>query len=101
METTEFPIEADSRLEQPSNASCPIVVTLFGMSIVLRFSQKPKAEIPIVVTLFPKSIEDMMDSANAYYPIAVTLSGILNELFPGQLIIVVLSLEYSTPSSAE
>ena len=95
------------RLSQLSNALFPIVVTLSGIVILVRLLQSENAKFPIVVTLFgivysvspaganefrvpsiikhlpssdeylPLNVFRLLQTANAAYPIVVTLLGIV------------------------
>ena len=62
---------------QPSKAYSPIVVTLFGIFMLVRESQNAKAESPIVVTLFGMFMFTMdSQPKKACSPIVGTLFGI-------------------------
>lgn len=48
---TPYPMLTDVRDVQALKARCPMLVTLFGISILVKFGQSLKAQPPILVTL--------------------------------------------------
>ena len=57
---------------QDSNAEDPILVTLFGIIILVKLSQDSNAEYPILVTLFGISIfVKLVQDSNAEDPILI------------------------------
>ena len=71
---------------QCSNAYCPIVVTLLGITIDLNLRQPEKAQPSMLVTLLPIVTEiKPLQPEKAPPPMLVTLLGIVTEAKPLQL----------------
>ena len=82
-----------------------MLVTLFGMVMLVRPSQPENAEPPMLVTPFGMvMLVRLLQPQNAYLPMLVTLSGMAYEVYvlpSGYLINSVFSLLKRTPFSLE
>ena len=63
---------------QPTNGFTPILVTLFGILMLVREQHEENADFPMLVTLFGilMLVRDLHEE-NTLFPILVTLSGML------------------------
>ena len=87
LSTYDTPFSFCIRLEQPSNAEEPILVTLSGIVMLVRLEQYRNAEEPMLVTLSGIVMLVRLEQfSNAEEPILVILSGIVMLVILEQLL---------------